>query len=281
MSNWVLVTGASSGIGRATAVRLARQGARVIAGVRSSAVADELRAVLGPRSATVQFDVTDDGSIQLAAKEVAALTGGSGLHGLVNNAGIAVGGPIEYLEVDQWREQFEVNVFGQIAVTRAFLPAIRTGQGRIVFVGSNSGRISVAMMGPYCSSKHALEAVAESLRLELRAEHIPVVLIEPGAVRTPIWDKGRRAAAELEQTLPPQALVRYRDQIDAVHAGIDQQEKSGIDPDRVAAAVQKALTAARPSPRIQVGLDASLTAVLDRLLPDRLRPIAVATLSRP
>jgi len=253
----------------------------VVATVRNDDAAADLTAALGPRSAVVRLDVTDSSSVEALPDQIETLTGRQGLYGLVNNAGIAVGGPIEYLDVQRWREQFEVNVFGQVAVTRALLPAIRTGRGRIVFIGSNSGRISVAMMAPYCASKHALEAVAEALRLELREAHIRVVLVEPGAVRTPIWDKGRASAAELSSTLPAEALERYRGQIDAVRAGIDKQALAGVDADRVAAAVERALTARHPSPRVQVGLDATLTALLDRLLPDRMRPAAVATLSRP
>lgn len=280
MRGCVLVTGASSGIGEATALRLAAAGFLVAAGVRRTADAERLQARAGERLRGLLLDVTDEQQVTTALAEVARWTDGR-LSGVVNNAGVVVGGPLEFLALDDWRHQFEVNVVGAVSVTRAALPLLRAGGGRVVMMGSNSGRIAVGMMGPYCASKHALEAVAESLRLELRPSGIAVVLLEPGAVRTPIWAKGRATADRMRRELPAQAHRLYGDQIEAIVAGIDAQEASGIEPEVVADAVLDALTGRRPRPRRAVGADAVVSALVDRWLPDRSRAPLIARLSRP
>src|SRR5689334_6739039 len=178
MARAILVTGASTGIGRATALELARRGATVYAGVRDPAAVDGLG--LTP----VELDVTD-------AEQVAALsTRLERLDGLVNNAGIAVTGPLEHLPLDEVRRQLEVNALGQLAVTQACLPALRAARGRIVNMSSISGRVAFPMFGPYAASKFALEAFSDSLRRELRGSGVDVVVIEPGGVTTPIWERG-------------------------------------------------------------------------------------------
>jgi NAD(P)-dependent dehydrogenase (short-subunit alcohol dehydrogenase family) len=263
----ILVTGASTGIGEACALRLAGAGHRVLAGVRR----DDDGRRLAERSGSIEpvmLDVTDATAIATLRERVAQQEDG-GLDGLVNNAGVARGGPLEFLPLDEWRQQFEVNVIGQVAVTQALLPALRVRRGRIVFVGSISGRVATPFLAPYGASKHALEAVAEALREELRAWGLPVVVVEPGAVRTPIWGKGRAYADEIERRLPAAALALYAGAIDQVRRQIDAQEQIGVAPDAVAAVVERALTAARPRYRYLVGRDAKVAGALERFLPDR------------
>ena len=182
----VLVTGASSGIGEATALRLARAGWRVLAGVRASADAERLRAAAGERLEPVTIDVTEPATIAAAAEGL----GDEPLHGLVNNAGTALAMPLEFLPLDQFRRQLEVNLVGQVAVTQAVLPNLRSARGRIVNVGSIAGRSSLPFLGAYAASKHGLEAVTDALRVELRPFGITVTIVEPGTIATPIWRKG-------------------------------------------------------------------------------------------
>jgi NAD(P)-dependent dehydrogenase (short-subunit alcohol dehydrogenase family) len=266
MSTFV-VTGSSTGIGAACAVHLASIGHRVIAGVRRDEDGERLVERHGS-IVPVLLDVTDQSQIDGLVNRFDEL-GIAGLDGVVNNAGIARGGPIEFLPLDDWRTQFEVNVFGQLAVTKALIPFLRRSRGRVVFIGSISGRVATPLVAPYSASKHAVEAIGESLREELRPWHIAVSVIEPGAVITPIWDKGRAFADELEQRLPTAAFELYGDAIDDIRRGIESQEKIGVPPDRVAVVVGRALTAKRPRYRYLVGRDAKVAGVLERMLPDR------------
>lgn len=266
MSTYV-VTGSSSGIGEACAVRLARAGHRVIAGVRRQADGERLAAAAGSIVPAL-LDVTDEAQIRDLVGRLDELAP-SGLDGLVNNAGIARGGPLEFLPLDEWRIQLDVNIIGQVAVTRSLVPLLRRARGRVVFVGSISGRVSTPFLGPYAASKHAIEAIAESLREELRPWGMAVSVVAPGAVRTPIWDKGRAYADELEARLPAEARDLYSDAVDDLRRGIDTQERTGVPPDRVATAVERALTSPRPRYRYVVGNDARAAGILDRLLPDR------------
>ncbi len=241
----------------------------MFAGVRSESDGDRL-AKQGPSSLhPVILDVTDPGQIDAVADRIAGEAGG--LHGVVNNAGVALGGPIEYLPVDVWRDQFEVNVFGQVAVTRAMLPLIRESKGRIVFIGSIGGKLATMLMGPYNASKFAIEAIGEALRQELRPWGIGVSVIEPGAVKTEIWEKGRETADHLERDLPPEAIDRYAAHIAAIRKGIDMQDKTGVAPEKVAEAVDHALFAPRPKTRYVVGTPARVQSVMVRALPDRSR----------
>lgn len=271
----VLVTGASTGIGEACALHLDRLGHRVFAGVRRASDGERLRAAASTRLSPIALDVTDAAQIDAAAAGIGRAVGERGLQGLVNNAGIAIGGPVESLALDEWRQQLEVNVIGQVAVTRAFLPLIRAGRGRIVFIGSSAGRVSVPLMAPYSASKHALEAIAESLRHELRPQGIAVSLVEPGAVKTPIWDKGRALADRIEGELSADVRVRYARFIAALRQGMESQERVGIDPLVVARTVERELFGRRPRPRTLVGSDAKLQGVITRLLPDRLRDLLI------
>lgn len=274
-----LVTGASTGIGEATALHLDRLGYTVFAGVRRDADAERLAAQASDRLTTVSLDVTDATQVEAAADSIEATIGSQGLGGVVNNAGIARGGPLEYLSLDEWRTQFEVNVLGQVAVTKAMLPLVRAGAGRIVFIGSESGRVGTPMMGPYAASKFAIEGLAESLRHELHRWGIHVAVVEPGAVKTAIWEKGRGTAARLEAEMPPEARERYGDQIEMIKKSIEDSDRSGVPALKVAEVVEHALLSARPRHRYLVGTDANVVGVLSRLAPDKVKDYIVRRLA--
>lgn len=267
----VVITGASTGIGRACALRLDRMGWRVFAGVRKPADGEALCAKASPRLTPVELDVTGEASIARAAEQVVAATGDAGLAGLVNNAGISVAGPLEFLPLDELRRQLEVNVTGQVAVTQAFMPLIRRGNGRVVFMGSISGRLATPFLGPYAASKFALEALADALRIELRPWRIPVSIIEPGSIATPIWEKGQAAADELEERLSIRGHELYDPAIAAVRQAARDSAARGVPPGRVAKAVAHALTSRRPKTRYVVGNDARIQLAMASLLPDRAR----------
>jgi NAD(P)-dependent dehydrogenase (short-subunit alcohol dehydrogenase family) len=205
----VLLTGASSGIGRACAERLAGRGWHVLAGARSAADRDTLAAIPGVEP--IELDVTAPEQI-----EAAAARAGERLDALVNNAGIAVIGPVEALPVDEWRRQLDVNVIAQVAVTRALLPALLRARGRLVNVTSIGGRVALPLFGPYAASKFAFEAVTDTLRRELRGQGVEVVAIEPGAIRTPIWAKGLERGDELDAALDDDQRARYGRLISAI-----------------------------------------------------------------
>ncbi len=267
----MLITGASTGIGEATAYRLGNRGHQVFAGVRRPEDAERLASRGGGRITPLVLDVTDAGDIERAAQTISMAVGEHGLAGVVNNAGIARGGPTEYTSLQEWRWQFEVNVFGQIEVTRQLLPLVRKARGRLVFVGSIGGRLSSPFLAPYNASKFALEAIADSLRIELSAAGIRVSLIEPGAVKTEIWEKGRETTDELEQNLPPIALERYGNVMQRARRVLDALERHGMPPERVAKAIEHALTSARPRTRYVVGRDARVQALVAGFVPDRVR----------
>lgn len=278
----VLVTGASTGIGAATAHHLAGLGHRVFAGVRSVGdgerlVADAPAGAAGTITPVI-VDVTDKATIDAAVERIAGELGSMRFAGVVNNAGVARGGPLEYLPLDEWRDQLEVNVIGQVAVTQAFLPLIRRGGGRVVFVGSIGGRVGTPLMGPYCASKFAIEGIAESLRHELHPAGIKVAVIEPGAVRTAIWDKGRATIGRLLDDADPEMLERYGPVIDQVVAGVEKNDKGGVDPLLVAKAIDHALFAEQPKLRYVVGPDAKGAALLARFAPDATKDAMVRRL---
>jgi NAD(P)-dependent dehydrogenase (short-subunit alcohol dehydrogenase family) len=260
----VVVTGASSGIGKATARVLAQRGLDVLAGVRKDSDAERVGA-LHDRVSPVKLDVTD-------AASVAALPGAVGdapLAGLVNNAGISVSGPLEFVPLDEWRHQLEVNVIGQVAVTQALLPALRRARGRIVNIGSVGGRVAVPLLSPYNASKFAMEGITDSLRRELRPLGVHVAIVEPGAIATRIWEKGTAAADEMLAGAPPEAEAIYGETIAAVRVQAEKATREAIPPEEVAEAVAHALTAKRPRTRYPVGKDAKQRIRASGLLPDR------------
>lgn len=253
-----LVTGASSGIGRAVAVHLAERGYEVLAAVRRAG-----NAPVHPRIDPVMLDVTD--ASQLA--EVAASTGP--LSGLINNAGVTFAGPVEYLPLHRLREQLEVNVIGLVAATQAFLPAVRAGGGRIVMISSTAGRVAVPLLGAYSASKFAVEAISDALRMELGPWRIPVIVIEPGSFRS----RNRAATEAVLQAdragMGEEAERRYGQAMDNFVQFSRKTEAGAADPEDVAVVVERALTSARPSERYLVGDDARRTVEASRRLATR------------
>ncbi len=271
----VVVTGASTGIGASCALRLVQHGYRVFAGVRNPE--DGERLLRGTRGGLqwLPLDVTDAGMIAMAAETVRSAQGHRGLAGLVNSAGIAVGGPLEYLSVDRLRTQLEVNVVGLHAVTQAFIPLIRQARGRIVHIGSIAGRIASPFTGAYAASKHAVEALTDALRLELAPEGIHVSVVEPGQIRTPIWDKGLREFSSLTAQIPAEGMLRYRGRLQALHHILERARTRSTPPEAVAGAVLHALESSVPRTRYVVGRDARLRLWMARLLSDRAMDVVV------
>ncbi len=257
----VLITGASSGIGEATALRLTRAGWRVLAGVRADADGDRLRSAAGERLEPVTIDVTEPATIAAAA----ATLGDEPLDGLVNNAGTALAMPLEFLPLDQLRRQLEVNLVGHVAVTQALLPNLRAARGRIVNVGSIAGRSALPFLGAYAASKHALEAVTDVLRVELRPFGIAVTVIEPGTIATPIWRKGGERFEDLAKELPEQLGELYGERMTAFRKAATAAGQRAEPADDVAIVIERALTAERPKARYVVGRDARRRARVERL----------------
>lgn len=271
----VLITGASSGIGEATAHHLEKLGFDVVGAVRKDEDAERLRSA-GLRA--VKLDVTDVESIAAARAELADAP----LAALVNNAGIAVAAPIEFIPLGQLRHQLEINLVGQVAVIQSFLPALRAGRGRIVNVSSIGGRVALPLVGAYNMSKFALEAMSDSLRREVRSHGVDVIVIEPGGVKTPIWRKGNELAEQLQAGMPPEADRLYGPLVAALRAEtVKIATERGIEPSEVAQAIATALTAKRPRARYLVGRDAKLRAPAAAVLPDRVMDRLIARVMRP
>ena len=270
----VLVTGASSGIGYATAIRLARRGTIVFAGVRRQTDAETIAREGGLNVRPLVLDITDSESIARAKTAISRASDVT-LVGLVNNAGVAVAGPLELLPIEALRRQFDVYFFGTIETTQAFLPILRETGGRIVNVSSIGGKLAAPFVGAYASSKFALEAASDALRVELRPFGVAVALIEPGAVKTPIWSRSAEASLRIFDALPPAARSVYDDMIRNMQRISQQMEKRGIPPERVAAAIERALFSPRPRARYLVGRDARVRLLVARL-PEGIRDRIVA-----
>jgi NAD(P)-dependent dehydrogenase (short-subunit alcohol dehydrogenase family) len=267
MAGAVVVTGASTGIGEATTLHLASLGFKVFAGVRKDEDAERARSYgLQP----VRLDVTDPDLIAAARNEVEGALDGAPLAGLVNNAGVAISGPIEFISPEELTRQLDINVIGQVRVIQAFLGLLRRDKGRVVNISSIGGRIALPLVGPYAASKFALEAVSDSLRREVRNQGVEVIVVEPGAIKTPIWGKGNAAAEEMLSEAPPEAEQLYGDMIRAIRAEtVKIEEERGLPPSAVAEVVGEALTASKPKTRYLVGRDAKMRAALAKRLPDR------------
>jgi len=276
----VLVTGSSTGIGRATALRLDREGWQVFAGVRREEDAESLRAEASERLGPVELDVTDAAQIAAAADLIGEEVGGSGLDAIVNNAGVAVLGPLETIPLDDFRRQIEVNLTGQVAVTQAMLPSIRRAPGRVVFVSSIGGRMALPFGAPYHAAKFGLEAVADCLRQELRPSRIAVSVIEPGSIDTPIWERGERLADEISARAPAVQDDLYGEEIERFRRAVRRTAERGIPPEKVAAAISHALSASRPRTRYLVGADARGQALAARFLPDRILDAVIRRVMR-
>ena len=266
--NAVLVTGASTGIGKACALHLDRLGFTVFAGVRKEVDGESLQAE-APGIRPLIIDVTDAGTIAAAAANIRATVGSDGLYGLVNNAGITVVGPLESVPVEDLRIQFEVNVIGQITVTQAFLPLLRQARGRIVNMGSIFGLMSLPYVGAYAGSKYALEAMTDAMRFELAPWGIEVAIIEPGRIATPIFDKSM-GAMEDWQARDDEVHALYAASMAATLKVTANLAKTCASPHHVARAVAHALTARRPKTRYKVGRDVRFWTPIRRRLPDRL-----------
>ncbi len=264
-----LITGASTGIGRTAAMRLDSRGWKVFAGVRSEEDGRVLRDAASESLAPLRIDVTEPDSIAAAAAEVDSELGAGGLDGLVNNAGVAIPGPLETLPIPDLRRQIEINLIGQVAVTQAMLPAIRRARGRIVFISSVGGRTALPFTGAYHASKFGIEAIGDSLRQELRPWGIEVSLIEPGAVATPIWDKGQAAADLISERLPEHHDPLYGASSSSYRETVRHVGAAGVPPEQVADAIEEALTAKRPRTRYLIGRRAKIQARLGIVLPDR------------
>ena len=267
----VVITGTSTGIGAACALHLDKLGFCVFAGVRKDADGDALKQKSSGRLTPVCIDVTDAATIASAAKTVTAAVGEAGLTGLVNNAAIAVAGPLEFLPIDDVRQQLEVNVTGQLAVTQAFLPLLRLARGRIVNIGSANGRVAIPFVGLYSASKFAMEGLTDAMRMELKPWGIEVSIIEAGGIATPIWQKSTAAADEMIRNLPERAHELYGAAIPAFRKAAAREGQKAISPDIVAQAVTHALVSKKPGTRYSVGRNASLQVIIARLLPDRFR----------
>lgn len=268
---FVVVTGAAKGIGQATALHLAKLGFQVFAGVRKAEDGAALQAQAGTGLTPVLLDITASDQIAAVAQQISATVGPAGLYGLVNNAGIAVPAPLEFVPLDELRRQLEINVVGQVAVTQALLPLIRQAPGRIVNVSSIGGRLASPLMGPYNMSKFAVEAMTDVLRQELKGAGIAVVAIQPGAVATPIWDTASATADQFITAMPPAMLERYSKMIEGIRKFAANGAKNGAPPQLVADAIAQALTAARPRTRYVVGRDAQFAARFVAPLPDHWR----------
>jgi NAD(P)-dependent dehydrogenase (short-subunit alcohol dehydrogenase family) len=258
----IVVTGASTGMGAATARELARRGFHVLAGVRRERDADAIRATgIEP----VIIDITEPEQVAALAERV----GGEPLHALINNAGIQVNAPVEAMPMAQWRRVFEVNLFGHIAVTQALLPSLLRSQGRIINISSIGGKLAMPTYGAYAGAKFALEAVSDSLRREVTPLGVHVVVIEPGGVRTEMAARGVATANQLAAGMTPEQNERYGGLVHAINKLMTTGTESGLTADAAARVIARAVTARRPRTRYPVGRDAALLTRLARILPDR------------
>ncbi|MCP4114019.1 MAG: SDR family oxidoreductase [Desulfobacteraceae bacterium] len=263
----IVITGTSTGIGRACAIHLDRLGFKVFAGVRKKEDGEILKSVSSDRMTPVLLDVTDETSISDAFKIVEERTG-DGLHGLVNNAGISLGGPLELVPVSDIQKVFDVNVVGMMAVTKQFIPLIRKAGGRVVNIGSAYGFFAVPGQSSYVASKHAAEGLTDSLRLEFSLFNIPVSIVEPGVVETEIWGKSAETHEDRCNFKDKDILELYFPLLESAKKYIHQRK--GVQPVEVAKAVEHALTSKKPKHRYAVGSDAKMASLMKRFIPARM-----------
>ena len=272
-----LITGTSTGIGEACVARLAERGWTVYAGVRRADDGDRVKTRHPGDVRPVILDVSKRDDTARVVAEISGEVGDRGLQALVNNAGVGVGGPVEYVTEEDWRWVFDVNLFGVVALTRASIPMLRAGHGRIAHIGSIGGRVASPGLAPYSASKHAIEALAEAQRHEFKRSGTPirVALIEPGEVKTAIWDKADTSAEEITRALDDVGRKRYQWLLDQARGFIDEGREKGVPASKVADAVEHALTSDKPKARYLVGPDAKLSGHVITRLPDQLRDALV------
>jgi NAD(P)-dependent dehydrogenase (short-subunit alcohol dehydrogenase family) len=274
----VLITGANSGIGLEVTRLLANSGFHVFAGVRTKEAEDTVKSISTSNVTPVQLDITDQNSVKKCFDFISSNVANNGLFGLVNNAGIGLGGPIEYMSTNDLRRQFEVNIFGTVAVTQAFLPLLRQKRGRIVNISSMAGKMATPLVGAYSSSKFALESISDCLRVELRRAKVRVSIIEPGMVATPMHDKGLSADKIIFGNLPEEGKQYYEKASYLRFETHDKLLKHAISPERVARIIKKCLQSPNPKSRYVVGIDARMFLTLNWLLPRSLMDRLLAAL---
>jgi NAD(P)-dependent dehydrogenase (short-subunit alcohol dehydrogenase family) len=267
----VLITGASTGIGKAAALHLERLGFDVFATLRNERDAQALRSESAGRLVPLIMDVTDAASIDRAREQVSQALGDAGLAGLINNAGVGFVSPLEFAPLDELRRLFEVNLFGVLAVTQAFLPLLRQGRGRILNVSSTASLFVAPFHGPYSASKLALNGFSDALRLELKPHGVQVSVIVCGSVQTPIWEKGEQWSGRIADDLPPQAMELYGERLLRLRDYFARIGRAGLPTDAVSRTIERALTARRAKNTYFVGPDATIYSIGSRLLPGRLR----------
>ena len=258
----VLITGASTGIGKACAVYLAQKGYHVFACVRTEISRSSLLSEDVKNLQPILLDVTKSDTIKDAEKLVREQVGDKGLYALVNNAGVVVSGPLECLSINEIKNQFDVNVFGLIEVTQMFLPLLRQCQGRIVNISSISGRVSLPFLGPYCSSKFALEAFSDALRLEVEPFGIKVCLVEPGPIDTPIWKKSENRGFQNKENSNKEIMKHYEKSLQEFRSLTMESEKAALPVQKVVDAVYNSIHSNRPKIRYVIGAKIKLQSVL-------------------
>jgi NAD(P)-dependent dehydrogenase (short-subunit alcohol dehydrogenase family) len=273
MNRSVLITGTSSGIGRSSALTLAAAGWKVFAGVRKAADGNSLLAEAEGEIIPLKLDVARQDSVASAIERLTAKSGGE-LHGLVNNAGVYLPGPLELMSPAEIEQSIAVNLTGLLFVTRACLPLLRSARGRIVNISSISGLIALPGVSVYAATKHAVEAITDSLRVELMPFGVRVIAIEPGGVRTPLWAKGAARDAALERDLAGEEVRKLYAPLLQLLQKLNVQPV-GVTPETVATTVARALESSRPKDHYLIGKDARMLALLERL-PDALRDRAIA-----
>jgi len=271
----IVITGASSGIGRATALRLARNGWRVFAAIRKETDAQVIRDEANGGMETLLLDINDRNSITQAAREVTSRLAGRGLDGLFNNAGIGAVSPVEYTPLDELREIYETNLFGQIAMIQAFLPLVRISKGRIINTGSVGDHLTPPFGGPLASSKAAFASMSAALRLELRPQGIHVCVIEPGSIATPAVEKTLGGVEKTIGALPSEGVMLYSEGMRRMARTFAKNEHLGSPPEAVAEVVERALTERNPRTRYPAGKDSIKLMMLARFLPEKVMDLAI------
>lgn len=270
----VLVTGASTGIGRAVCLDLAARGWRVFGSVRREQDAEAFAAATPADSLPMTpllFDVTDRAAIDQAMEELQERLQGERLYGLVNNAGVAIGGPLAYLPMEDFERQIAINLTGVLHCTQAFLPLMRGGPSRLIQVSSIAGKVGFPLLGPYHASKHGLEGLSDCLRMELKHLGVDVVLIEPGPVQSQVWQTAKAHAQETEKRIPPQAFADYQRMMTQVAKAAAKSEQNGVPALECAKVIRRALESPRPRTRYVVGRPGKVLLLLRRwFLSDRM-----------